>query len=262
MLRNRVAASSDGQKVKSVMSRLGPIAKLAALAVVLLGAVQGATAHYLWIESRQTQDWVEARSGFGHPDDWDAEMADRIETARYWVVSPSGELQPLDLPKDKARGDYGTKTPQRGPAAIVGSSDGGVTTGPDGKKTLTRYFAKRMVGAPDDWSRIPGAQPLDLEIVPRLGPDGVDLAVMAGSNPATDIPVKVYMPDGRIMKSKSDSEGLVHLGKAQPGNYSVLAHREREESGEAKSGLRYDRVQEYSTLSFTLTESGPTRTPL
>lgn len=243
----------------------GQVRKLLTIAgafFLLAGSfTQMAWAHYLWIDSRQSKDWLEARSGYGHPDDWDAELAERISSARYGILTPDGKYHPLDLPKDRQKGDYGTEIRQEGSAVIVGRCDDGVSVGADGKKTLTRYSAKRMVGSPADWDRMPAAQQLELEVVPRLTADGIDLEVRSQEKPVSGATVKVYMPDGQIHRDHSDSEGMVHLPKRQAGTYSVVAQRELQEHG--KTGdVEYDRVQDYSTLSFTLTESGPARSPL
>ena len=226
-----------------------------AWAVMVLLAINAsnASAHFVWIQTEGGEGQLVVRSGFGEPEGWDPELADRMKSAKFWTRFAGG-LQPLVVPYDAKQEEYRTSVAGSAPSAVIGSCDFGVVQLGSRPASWLRYTAKSLVGEPSTWAEDKPTNDLRIELLAKLDGNRVQLKALHLGQPLADLTIKAQTPKGDNVELKTDTQGVAYWPLAEAGVYGCYVGKTTKEPGES-GGKKYEALMDYTTLTFAIAKS-------
>ena len=243
----------------------GGISLLTTLGCVgVLSLTSAARAHFVWVAVQSDQDgkptaavWFNEAAEPGA-----ARLVDRIGPTQAWLHTRDGKSAPLKLTVRRDEQTGGLTAPictAAGPYAVEATCRYGVFAHGD-EPLLLHYYAKHLVAATaDDLLAIGRAEKLHLDIVPRMTPEGLRLAVLWQGKPAVDAVVTVVGPKDNSLEFSTDAKGEATVQNAAAGAYAIRARVIVDGAGEL-DGKAYKSTHHYSTLTFKLPDASPSAT--
>jgi hypothetical protein len=219
-----------------------------ALAVVALCAASAA-AHFVWIETKPAASGLLVRSGFGEPEGWDADLAEKIGQTTYRLRTPGG-LKPLSLPLDKTDKEYRTTVTDASANAVIGVTDWGIFSMGKGPAHL-RYTAKSLIGPAASWSDEQPTADLRIETLAKLDGKNVVLKVLHLGKPLVGAKIAAYPPGGEKVSLTTGEDGTAQWPTAGAGLYRLYVGTTTKTEGEL-NGKKFEALSDYTTLTFTL----------
>lgn len=218
------------------------------VAVVALCAAS-ASAHFVWIDGQPVAGGLLVRSGFGEPDGWDPDLAEKIGQTKYRVRTAAG-LQPLAMPLDKTEKEYRAVVADTAANAVIGVTDWGIFSMGRGPAHL-RYTSKLLIGSPTQWGDDKPTADLRIEALAKLDGKNVVLTVLHLGKPLAGAKIAGYDPSGEKVSLQTGDDGTAVWPTTGAGTYRLYAGTSTKEAGEL-DGKKFDGLSDYTTLTFTL----------
>lgn len=228
--------------------RRSVLRSFAAVAVVALWAAS-ASAHFVWIDTQPVDGGLLIRSGFGEPDGWDPDLAEKIAQTTYRVRTAAG-LKPISLPLDKAEKEFRTVLADASANAVIGVTDWGVFSMGKGPAHL-RYTSKVLLGAPSAWRDDAPTADLRIETLAKFDGKQVTLTVLHLGKPLAGAKIAGYRPDGEKVSLLTGDDGTAKWSAAGAGTYRLYVGTSTKAAGEL-DGKKFDALSDYTTLTYTL----------
>lgn len=216
-------------------------------AVALLAS--SAWAHFVWIETKPVDGGLLVRSGFGEPDGWDADLAEKIGQSTYRLRTATG-LKPLSMPLDKTEKEYRAVINDTTANAVIGVTDWGIFTMGKGPSHL-RYTSKTLIGPPAAWGDDKPTADLRIEALAKLDGKDVVLTVLHLGKPLAGAKIAGYNPSGEKVELKTGDDGVAKWPTAGAGSYRLYVGTSTKSEGEL-NGKKFEGLSDYTTLTFTL----------
>lgn len=225
---------------------------LLGVAAFAAGHANVAMAHFLWVDVPTAGSASEAVFWFSEqPEPGEADLLDRIAGTKAWQRLAGGKTSAL-APKKASNGSELAAPLEPAKSYAIGARcDYGVFS--RGKEpVLLHYYAKHLAAdAPAHLAGIARDEQLPLDVVPTVGPGGVELRVIWNGQPATGVEITTAGADGEPRMLTTDAAGRAALGPIA----GKLALRVRKlEAGRSGQldGKPYHSVLHYTTLTMAL----------
>ncbi|MEZ6110734.1 MAG: kelch repeat-containing protein [Pirellulaceae bacterium] len=226
------------------------------LAAAMLAAPTVARAHFLWIvrtvEKNKDERLQVYFSESPEPDDPD--LLERVKDAQVWRLDASGAGTPLELSLagESLFSDLGDRAGEQAVFAL--SRDYGVISR-GGEKFLLRYYAKTGPAAGHKhWQTHTAAKHLDLELIPSVSGQQIQVQTLWQGKPVADAQVKIAGPGIDEVETASDEAGNVSFRAGEPGLYAIRV-RHIESRGGTIGDQAFDSVRHYATLALPVDSS-------
>jgi hypothetical protein len=220
------------------------------VAVVLVALfAASAAAHFVWIETKPVDAGLLVRSGFGEPDGWDPDLAEKIGQTTYRLRTPAG-LTPLSLPLDKTEKEYRGTITDATANAVIGVTDWGIFSMGRGPAHL-RYTSKTLIGPSAAWGDDKPTADLRIETLAKLDGKNVVLKVLHLGKPLAGAKINYYPPSGEKADVTTGDDGTALLPTSGAGPYRLYVGTTTKTAGEL-DGKKFEALSDYTTLTFTL----------
>jgi len=236
-----------------------PSRTLISLATVSLTLASASTAlaHYLWIgvDAKAKPNGVanvyfeEApRAGDGHY------LDPFLKHGKVWLRT-IGEPKPQELTtREVTEGEnlrwMAADLSAAGPRAIDSYGKFGVYTYPNDTNVLLHYYAKYVdATSVGELHKLARAEQLDLDIVPRVDGDSVELQLVWNGKPAAGSTVIVRGPNKFNVRPATDADGKVTFKAEHAGTYLIRSSVDLNEPG-TDGGREYALIRHQVTLNL------------
>jgi hypothetical protein len=207
------------------------------------------SAHFLFVRITPPAEGGRAAEVFfsDRAEAGDPHFVDKIAHTKLWVQAAAGSFQALTVRAGTDR----LRAPLLGAhsLAVIGACDYGVLT----RKTpfLLRYFPKALAGKAEELNRMRPSDKVPLEIIARVGDDGIRLTALREGKP---IPGAEFYTatagNTKVPALKADDQGVALWKPSGSGDYSLYTSFISRNSG-TRHGKQYVEIRDFATLAFT-----------
>jgi hypothetical protein len=221
----------------------------AACGLALWTCANPSFAHFLWIKTITHEGRPHAFLFFGENAlDEAYRLPEALADTKIWRCTADGqrtELPAKFLETDDRIGLVSRLDPSDS-AVLEATEQYGVYG-----TALLVYSAKHVhAGSSDEFNSAGASKELDLDIVPRIHGDELELTVFWKGKPLPDAEVSVVVGDAEAVKNKTDTSGRVKFKPEGDGVVSVLASRMDEQLTGELNDKPYDHGLHYASLTF------------
>lgn len=213
------------------------------------------SAHYLWITVQKAGEKQTVDLFFEEgPRPGDGQYLDPfIKRGTTWVRTGTGEAEPVKMAEVKQPGKrwLSTALQSTGPCGITSYGKWGVYRYGE-LDILLHYYAKHIrVDSAEGLGAFARARELELDLVPSVVGDKVEVLVMWKGKPAVGRTVLVRGPGVRE-NPKTNEDGVIRFQIDQPGEYALRTSIELKGEKGTFEGKEYAEVRHHSTLTIKL----------
>ena len=234
----------------------------AACVINLFLLVQTVSAHFLWL----TVDSKTGKLGTTNlyfeegPGPGDGQYLDPfVKRGTTWIRTiKANKPQSLKMTEVKKPGKrwLSAELPAARPRSVDSYGKWGVYRygkGDEKIDVLLHYHARNLdVRTADQLETLNRAKQLNLDLVPRLVDDSLEVKVLWKGKPATGRPLIVRGPVGLRQNLTTGEDGVARFKLAdRRGRYTLRTNVEEDRSG-TDDGKKYDKVRHHCTLTITL----------
>jgi N-acetylneuraminic acid mutarotase len=234
---------------------------LALSVVLVVSAVNSASAHFVWLGSEKSGDETIGLLFFSEgPGDRDYSLPGPIAEAEIFARTADGKRHALETETRETDEYTGLtmKLPEGElPVAIETVCEYGVYAG-----SLLCYYSQHVLPTAD--GKLPTyerSKELTLDIVPEHKPGGIGATVLWEGKPLEGEPVTFVDTTGEVSEEVTDADGKVFFIAGNSGTIGLMAnYSEKDKSGET-DGKKYTGKSNYATLTLDFAASGEAAEP-
>lgn len=223
------------------------------LAATVLAAPTVARAHFLWIVRTVEQNGEQRLQVYfsESPEPDDPDLLERVKDAQVWRLNASGAGTPLKLTlADESLSSKLSDGAGEQDVFALTRDYGVIARG--GEKFLLRYYAQTgpAVGH-KHWQTHRAANHLDLELIPSVSGQQVQVQTVWQGKPVADAQVKIAGPGIEAIETATDEAGKVTFQAGEPGVYAIRVRHIESRSGTI-GDQAFDSVRHYATLALPI----------
>lgn len=226
--------------------------RFALVAVALLFAAMGASAHFVFLVPDGSGGNVKAIfSDTLKPDDRVA--IEKIDNTKLMLIDASGKESALKWTMDKTGAFCKIEAPGNGTRILASVTDYGILQRGDSKPFWLKYHAKAILGPLPEADKAKLGDRAPLEIVPIVEGGKIRFQALIAGKPAAKTEISVMVPgEDKSQDTTTDEKGLTPAFE-KTGLYGVRIRLVEAKSGEDK-GKKYEEVRSYATLVVSFTK--------